>query len=73
MSKETIEKTLGIDLDTLFTLMSLNVPGTLGHTELRRDSESGRWWFSMTSVEEGHHYPLDEYGKTWALTKEELE
>lgn len=82
---EKVEEELGIDLITLFHLFKgRNVYFRCPHREgifcdtpyvnldgMRR----GKYFFeaSATFVTDSHSYSFKDYGKTWALTREELE
>ena len=79
---EDIEEELGIDLITLFKALNNGVYDLLGnHWNVRLNKEEGKWYlytmlikYSHTQVEEIYKDRLSfsTYGKTWALTKEEL-
>lgn len=82
---EDIEDELGIDLLTLMKALMNGfyvVDGTFHTISFERDNirieefdldSGGQWYICFENSDYGGDYPLSEYGKTWALTKEELQ
>ena len=84
---EDIEEELGIDLITLFKALTQGVYAkytVVWEPEIKK--EIGKFsvclvrnlfglkgWFIMAGCKEPDFWELNEYGKTWALTKEELQ
>ena len=71
-SLEDIEEELGIDLITLFTALKYGI------YKKGRNSLKGLILYSKMPMFSFYHKTIDaelieDYGKTWALTKEELE
>ena len=73
---EDIEEELGIDLITLHKLIHTKTIYSYGHTSIMENSISGIQLYDKTiTIWNGtchSKYPLNEYGKSFALTKEEL-
>lgn len=73
---EDIEQELGIDLITLFKLVKSKKIYSFGHDNIMENSISGINIYDNTiTIWNGYchsNYPLSEYGKSFALTKEEL-
>ena len=72
---EDIEEELGIDLITLFKVLRNGVYYKYKYGYEYRISKCRKCYLSnkMTLVVDYHTYKyLNDYGKTWALTKEEL-
>lgn len=74
---EDIEEELGIDLITLHKLFHTRKIYSYGHTSIMENSISDiNIYNKMITIWNGtcHSiYPLSEYGKSFALTKEELQ
>lgn len=74
---EDIEEKLGIDLITLFKLIDALYVYSYGHTDIVRCLNDGVSLYDKSiTIYNGTcviSYPLSEYGKSFALTKEELE
>lgn len=73
---KAIEQELGIDLITLFKLVKSKKIYSFGHDNIMENSISGINIYDNTiTIWNGYchsNYPLSEYGKSFALTKEEL-
>ena len=73
---ESIEKELGIDLNTLHKLFKAEYVYAYSHTEIIKCSNDCISLYDKTiAIYNGVcvvEYPLSEYGKSFALTKEEL-
>lgn len=65
---EDIEEELGFDLITLFKALQNGIYGKVGK-EIKHISAPHFSWFKK----EIYIFRLADYGKTWALTEEELE
>ena len=74
---EDIEEEYGIDLITLFKLIDAVYVYSYGHKNIIRCSNDGISLYDKSiTIYNGTcimSYPLSEYGKSFALTKEELE
>ena len=74
---EDIEEELGIDLITLFKLLDAVYVYSYGHTDIVRClNDLVSLYDKSITIYNGTcvvSYPLSEYGKSFALTKEELE
>lgn len=74
---EDIEEKFGIDLITLFKLIDVVYVYSYGHKNIIRCSNDGvSLYDNSITIYNGTcvvSYPLSEYGKSFALTKEELE
>ena len=72
---EDIEDELGIDLITLFKLINAKNIYSYGHTSVMKNTGQVDIYDKTITIWNGtcHQvYPLSEYGKSFALTKEEL-
>lgn len=73
---EDIEEELGIDLVTLFKLVKSKKIYSFGHSSIMENSISSINIYDNTiTIWNGYchsNYSLSEYGKSFALTKEEL-
>ena len=73
---EDIETELGIDLITYFKLINAENVYSYGHTNIMKNTGQVNIYDRTITIWNGscHQiYPLSEYGKSFALTKEELE
>ena len=73
---EDIEEKLGIDLATYFKLINAKNVYSYGHTNIMKNTGQVDIYDRTITIWNGscHQvYPLSEYGKSFALTKEELE
>lgn len=72
---EDIEEELGIDLITYFKLINAKNVYSYGHTSIMKNTGEVDIYAKTITIWNGscHQvYPLSEYGKSFALTKEEL-
>ena len=73
---EDIEQECGVELITLFKLVKSKKIYSFGHDNIMENSISGINIYDNTiTIWNGYchsNYPLSEYGKSFALTKEEL-
>lgn len=73
---KTIEKELGIDLETLFKALKdgiyFKVKDKIYFTNGLNLDFKEKALFEFNEYGDYEIYELDEYGKTWALTKKEL-
>lgn len=70
-----IEKELGIDLITLFKLINAKNVYSYGHTNIMKNTGQVDIYDRTITIWNGschQTYPLSEYGKSFALTREEL-
>lgn len=72
---KTIEQELGIDLITLFKALKcfyakdMDIYCSHPNPFYLTCGKQGEWYISWIA----HDYKISDYGKTWALTREELE
>lgn len=72
---EDIEEKLGVDLITYFKLINAKNVYSYGHTNIMKNTGQVDIYDRTITIWNGschQTYPLSEYGKSFALTKEEL-
>lgn len=73
---KNIEDELGIDFITLFNLINAKNVYSYGHTSIMKNTGQVNIYNKTITIWNGYchqTYPLSEYGKSFALTKEELQ